>query len=78
VLDIINFPFNLRHTKIIENTNVHKRIEAGAGAGAGAGAMFMKRKALEPEMCKFYDGSAALVISKTPEHWLKLKLFYKH
>jgi len=29
-------------------------------SGAGVGAMFMKRKALEPELCHFYDGFAAL------------------
>jgi len=33
-------------------------------SGAGAGAMFMKRKAPEPELYHFYDGSAALFFSK--------------
>ena len=27
---------------------------------SGAGAAFMKRRAPEPEVCHFYDGSAAL------------------
>jgi len=27
---------------------------------SGAGAMFMKRRAAEPVLCHFYDGSAAL------------------
>jgi len=31
-----------------------------------AGDMFMKRRALEPELCHFYDGSAALVCSLIP------------
>jgi len=32
---------------------------------SGAGAMFMKRRALEPKLFHFYDGSAALIISET-------------
>jgi len=57
-----------------QNMNVWKRPEAGAmkkessGAGAalmknkssGARAIFMKKRAPEPELCNFYDGSAAL------------------
>ena len=31
---------------------------------SGAGATFMNRRALEPELCHFYDGSAALFLSK--------------
>jgi len=27
---------------------------------SGAGAMFMKRRAPQPELCHFYDSSAAL------------------
>jgi len=27
---------------------------------SGAGAMFMKRRAAVPELCHFYDGSAAV------------------
>jgi len=34
VLDIINFPFNLKHTKTNENINLWKRTEAEAGVGA--------------------------------------------
>jgi len=47
-----------------------KKESAGPGAtlmktqssGTGAGVMFMKRRAQEsePELCHFYDGSAAL------------------
>jgi len=32
---------------------------------SGAGAMFMKRRAQEPKLCKFYDGFAALLDSVT-------------
>ena len=53
------------------NINVWKRTETevGAGAvknessGAGAGAMFMKRRAPEPELRHFYNGSAALLVT---------------
>jgi len=45
-----------------------KKESSGAGARAtlmktkssGAGATFMKRRAADPELCHFYDGSAAL------------------
>jgi len=33
---------------------------------SGAGAMFMKRRAPEPHLCYFYDGSAALKITQSP------------
>jgi len=36
-------------------------------SGAGAGTMFMKRRAPEPELCHFSDGSAALVLGNTIE-----------
>jgi len=47
-----------------------KKESSGAGAtvmktnhsGDGAGTMFMNRRAPEPELCHFYDGSAALVV----------------
>jgi len=46
-----------------------KKESSGAGvtvmktksSGARVRAMFMKRRALEPELCHFYDGFAALV-----------------
>ena len=31
---------------------------------SGAGAMFMKRRALEPELYHFYDGSTALCVRR--------------
>ena len=44
-----------------------KRTEVGAWAmkkeSSGAGALFMKKRAPEPELCHFYDGSAALKLS---------------
>jgi len=46
--------------------------EAGAthmktkSPGVGGGAIFMKRRDLEPELCYFHDGSAALVICSIP------------
>jgi len=49
-------------------TGAMKEESSGAGttvmktnsSGAGAGATFMNRRAPEPELCHFYDGSAAL------------------
>jgi len=47
---------------------VRKRTEAGATLmktkNSGYGAMLMKRRAPDPELCHFYDGSAALKNSK--------------
>jgi len=79
VVDLIHFPFNLRHPITIKmlyqcvKTNrsrswiwSHEKESSGDGAtlmktkSSGAGAMFMKRRAPEPELCHFYDGSAAL------------------
>jgi len=43
-----------------------KKESSGAGAAlmknksSGARAIFMKKRAPEPELCNFYDGSAAL------------------
>jgi len=44
----------------------HEKESSGAAAtliktkSSGAGAMFMKRRTPEPELCHFYDGSAAM------------------
>jgi len=46
-----------------------KKESSGVGAtlmktkSSGAGAMFMKRRSPELELCHFYDGSAALVLT---------------
>jgi len=54
VLGIIHFPFDLRHTKTIENINVCKRTEAGP-----------MKKELWSRSCHFYDGSTALTKTTT-------------
>ena len=45
---------------------MYENKQARAGAmkkeSSRAGAMFMKRRAPEPELCHFCDGSAALVL----------------
>jgi len=46
---------------------VEKELRTGAtrvktkSSGAGVAVMFMKRRAPEPELCHFYDGTTALV-----------------
>ena len=66
-----SFSIQLETHQVFENIHLWKRTESGAmkqwSAGDGltkttsSRAIFLKRRAPEPELCQFYDGSAALV-----------------
>jgi len=43
-----------------ESSGARARATLIKAKSSGAGAMFMKRRAPEPELCHFYDGSAAV------------------